>query len=162
MPRVYLSLGSNCRREASLAAALSRLEQAFGPLSVSPVYESEAADAPGAPYLNLVVSLETVLPVLPLKAKLRGIEALIGRERGRPDVVIDIDILLYGDACGDFEGLRLPRPELLERAYVLKPLADLAGQERHPLTGRCYADHWQSFTGSAVLHAAAWQGTHHA
>lgn len=151
MPRVYLGLGSNCRREPSLAAALDSLRQSFGAVISSPVYESMAVGEPGDPYLNLVVALETVMPVAALKAALRDIEAQIGRVRGRCDVIIDIDILLYGDFVGDVDGLQLPRAELLERAYVLKPLADLAGAERHPLTGMTYAEHWQSFAGPSVL-----------
>ncbi len=145
MARVYLGLGSNCRREDSLRSALARLRREFPDLRCSPVYESEAEDAIGGPYLNLAVALETRMPVAELKACLRGIEAALGRQRGQPAVVIDIDILLYEGLCGFHAGMELPRPELLRRAYVLKPLADLAGQERHPLTGLTFDEHWQGF-----------------
>lgn len=161
MPRVYLSLGSNCRREVSLRSALALLRQEFPGMCCSPVYESEAEGATGGPYLNLVVVLDTRLPVPELRTLLRDIEAGLGRERGRPEVVIDIDILLYEGLCGHFDGLELPRPELLQRAYVLKPLSDLAGDERHPLTGRTFADHWQSFIPSGRLHPVELPETGH-
>jgi 2-amino-4-hydroxy-6-hydroxymethyldihydropteridine diphosphokinase len=161
MPRVYLSLGSNCRREASLRSALALLRREFPGLDCSPVYESEAEGAPGGPYLNLVVGLESGLPVHDLKARLREMEAGLGRERGRPEVVIDIDILLVEGLCGSFDGLELPRPELLQRAYVLKPLSDLAGSERHPLTGRTFREHWRDFLPPARLHPVELPETGH-
>lgn len=162
MPRVYLSLGSNCRREASLAAALRLLRESFGTVACSPVYESDAEGAPGAPYLNLAASLETPLPLPALRQVLRDMEQTLGRERGRPEVVIDIDILLYGDLCGDFDGLTLPRPELLQRAYVLKPLADLAGQAVHPLTGCSFGEHWRRYAGVSALRAVTGPESPHA
>lgn len=161
MPRVYLSLGSNCRREASLRSALALLRREFPGLRCSPVYESEAEGAPGGPYLNLVVALETVLPVADLKALLRDMEARLGRVRGRPEVVIDIDIVCYEGLCGNFDGLELPRPELLQRAYVLKPLSDLAGSERHPLTGQTFSEHWRDFQPAGRLHPVEMPETGH-
>lgn len=148
MPRVYLGLGSNIDREAHIRAALKALEDAFGLLLVSPVYESESVGFAGSNFYNLVVGIDTDLPVGALSAQLRGIEDANGRVRGGPKFAprtLDIDILTYGNACGEIDGVQLPREEILRNAFVLRPLADIAPNDRHPETVRTFLDHWEAY-----------------
>lgn len=79
--RCWISLGSNLEREASIRGGVGRLRQAFGPLILSPVYETEAVGFDGSPFLNLVVGIKTPLRVGEVRAILRRIEAEHGRER---------------------------------------------------------------------------------
>lgn len=151
MPRVYLGLGSNIDREAHIRAALRALEDAFGLLLVSPVYESEAVGFAGSNFYNLVVGIDTGLPVGELSALLRGIEDANGRVRGGPKFAprtLDIDILTYGNACGEIDGVQLPRDEILKNAFVLRPLADIAPNDRHPETVRPFLEHWEAYDQS--------------
>jgi 2-amino-4-hydroxy-6-hydroxymethyldihydropteridine diphosphokinase len=73
---------------------------------------------------------------------------MAGRRRGpekfssRP---LDIDLLLYGSRVDPEPPLRLPRRDILEHGFVLRPLADVAPGLVHPLTGRTIAEHWQEF-----------------
>jgi 2-amino-4-hydroxy-6-hydroxymethyldihydropteridine diphosphokinase len=148
MPRVYLGLGSNIDRERHIRAALRALEEAFGLLLVSPVYESESVGFDGSNFYNLVVGIDTDLPVGELSTLLRGIEAANGRVRGGPRFAprtLDIDILTYGNACGEIDGVQLPRDEILKNAFVLRPLADIAPNDRHPETVRTFLDHWEAY-----------------
>lgn len=148
MPRVYLGLGSNIDRERHLRAALRELEERFGVLLISPVYESVAVGFEGDNFYNLVVGLDTDLSVGELSLLLRAIEDANGRVRGGPKFsarTLDIDILTYGNACGEIEGVQLPRDEVLKNAFVLRPLADIAGQDRHPETTRPFAEHWDAY-----------------
>lgn len=148
MPRVYLGLGSNIEREHHIRAALRALEAAFDLLLVSPVYESEAVGFAGSNFYNLVVGIDTELPVGELSAFLRGIEDANGRVRGGARFAprtLDIDILTYGNACGEIDGVQLPRDEILKNAFVLRPLADIAPNDRHPETTRPYAEHWEAY-----------------
>jgi 2-amino-4-hydroxy-6-hydroxymethyldihydropteridine diphosphokinase len=142
MTRVYLSLGSNIDRDHNIRSGLDALAAHFGPLILSPVYESAAVGFDGEPFLNLVVAMDTGLPVAELSAVLRAIEADHGRTRGEKKFAsrtLDIDILTYGDEVGLIDGIELPRDEILKHAFVLKPLADLAPTEQHPLLRRDYA-----------------------
>lgn len=151
MPRVYLGLGSNIDREKNLRGAVRALEEHFGDVLVSPVYESEAVGFEGDPFYNLVVAIDTDKPVGELAAELRAIEEAWGRDRLAPKFssrTLDIDILTWGNACGEIDGVSLPRDEILKHAFVLKPLADLAGNDRHPETVRPYAEHWEAFDHS--------------
>lgn len=151
MPRVYLSLGSNIDRDAHLRAALQELEERYGPLLISTVYESEAVGFAGDNFYNLVVGVDTDLAVGELATELRAIEAAHGRERGGPRFAprtLDIDILTYGNACGEIDGIHLPRDEILKNAFVLRPLADIAPNDRHPETVRPYAEHWEAYDHS--------------
>lgn len=148
MPRVYLSLGSNVDREVRIRAALRALEAKFGFLWISPVYESESVGFAGSLFYNLVVGIDTDMGVGELAATLRAIEDANGRVRGGPRFAprtLDIDILTYGNACGEIDGVRLPREEILQNAFVLRPLADLAPNDRHPETVRTFADHWEAY-----------------
>lgn len=148
MPRVYLGIGSNIDREKNIRGALRALEQRYGDIMVSPVYESAAVGFEGDPFYNLVVAIDTDKPVGALAAELRAIEEAWGRDRRSPKFssrTLDIDILTWGNACGEVDGVNLPRDEILKQAFVLKPLADLAGNDRHPETIRPYAEHWEAF-----------------
>lgn len=148
MASVYLGLGSNIERERYLTAGLDALQVLFGELALSPVYDSEAIGFEGQPFLNMVVGIETTLTVGELAAQLRHIEV----EHGRPVDArrysprqLDIDILTYDDLTGTVDGVELPRAEILENAFVLRPLADLAPDGIHPLTASSYAELWKKY-----------------
>ena len=151
MPRVWLSLGSNLDRERSLRGAVRALRAILGPLVLSSVYESAAVGFVGEPFLNLVAGAHTGLTPEDIQQRLRAIEDAHGRTRG-PDRfaprTLDIDLLTYGDAV--LPALRLPRDEILEQAFVLGPLAEVAPDERHPLDGRTYAALWAAFDRAAL------------
>ena len=143
MTRVYLSFGSNIDREHNIRSGLDALARHFPQLLLSPVYESSAVGFDGEAFLNLVVAIDTELSVGGLSAMLRAIEADHGRTRGEKKFAsrtLDIDILTYGDAVGVIDGVELPRDEILKHAFVLKPLADIAPEERHPLLQKNYAE----------------------
>ncbi len=145
---VWLSLGSNIEPRSHIPQALKELEEAFGKLTVSPVYESEAVGFQGDNFLNLVVGLRTSLGPQALMERLREIEALHGRKRdakGFNSRTLDIDLLTYADQIIDSDTLKLPRGEILEYAFVLLPLAEVAGNERHPVEGKTYQELWDSF-----------------
>jgi 2-amino-4-hydroxy-6-hydroxymethyldihydropteridine diphosphokinase len=152
MARVFLGLGSNIERERYMTAGLDALHGLFGELALSPVYDSPAIGFEGQPFLNMVVAVETELSVAALAARLRHIEV----EYGRPDNAtrfsprqLDIDILTYEDLVGDVEGVELPRGEILENAFVLRPLADLAPDAIHPVERRTYAQLWAEYDASS-------------
>ena len=139
--QVFLSLGSNIDREHNICSGLEALERAFSPLSISPVYESEAVGFDGDAFYNLVVGLKTPLSVGELAACLKEIEKDHGRVRGEKKFssrTLDIDILTYNDCVGEIEGVQLPRDEILKHAFVLKPLVDLAPDAMHPQTRASY------------------------
>jgi len=146
--RVYLGLGSNVDRERHIASALDALAEAFGELCISSVYESEAVGFDGDHFLNLVVGCNTALSVGALSACLRKIEDDNGRVRGGERFsarTLDIDILLYSDVAGTVDGIALPRAEILRNAFVLLPLAEIAGSEKHPIENKTYAELWRAY-----------------
>lgn len=148
MPRVWVSIGSNIDRERNIRAALSDLRESFGELVVSPVYETQAVGFEGDAFFNLVVGFDSPLAPRELHAKLREIETRHGRKRSGGKIsarTLDLDLLTYGDAVTDDGGKALPRDEILRYAFVLAPLADVAGAERHPALGETYRDLWQRF-----------------
>jgi len=148
---VYLGFGSNQAPERHFELGLAALRDHFGQVDLSPLHRSPAVGFDGADFLNAVARIDTHLSVGDLKQWLTELENRHGRDRDQPrysDRTLDIDILLYGQACGVVDGLTLPRDEILEQAYVLRPLAELAPDLVHPVTGRCMADHWADFEGA--------------
>ncbi len=160
MKTVYLSLGSNLGdREGNLREAVARLEgQGVHVERVSSVWETEPVEVRDQPwFLNLVVEGTTdVLPKM-LLARLRKIEAELGRKRTRPKGprTIDIDILLYGSAVIEAPGLTVPHPAMPERRFVLEPLAELAPELRHPITGRSVREMLAGVQDQRVIRRAA-------
>lgn len=143
MTVVYIGVGSNVERERNIVAGLDQLAALDPALRMSPVYESAAIGFRGDPFLNLIVALETALPVGELAKALHAIERANGHPGNLPkfsDRSLDLDILLYGELCGEIDGVRLPRGDILKCAYVLWPLADLVPDLCHPLNGRRYAE----------------------
>lgn len=152
MARVYVSIGSNIDRERNIAAALASLREQFGELQQSTVYETEAVGFEGDPFYNLVVGFDTALAPRELARLLRDIEDRHGRQRNGGKFsarTLDLDLLLYDDLVLDEPDLKLPRAEILEYAFVLRPLAEIAGQRRHPLSGFSFADLWGAFDPTA-------------
>jgi 2-amino-4-hydroxy-6-hydroxymethyldihydropteridine diphosphokinase len=152
LTRIYLGLGSNIDRQAHLCAGLEALDLFIRDMQCSPVFESAAVGIKSGPFFNLVVTGLTELPLLELDRRLKAIEADNGRyAQGRKGLPLDIDVLMYGDQVGDFEGLVLPRAEILRNAFVLWPLALLAPQVRHPGVQRTFAELWAQARIDQVL-----------
>jgi 2-amino-4-hydroxy-6-hydroxymethyldihydropteridine diphosphokinase len=151
MPEVFLSLGSNIDKEIHIPAALRDLEERFGPLTVSGLYENEPVGFQGPPFHNLVAAFHTGLPVRTVAAILAEIEARHGRTRegGKfASHTLDIDLLLYGDLILDEGRIRLPRDDITRCAFVLEPLAEIAPHKKHPVSGATYAKLWAGFDKS--------------
>lgn len=145
MTVVYLSIGSNVEPVRHVRDAVAELRADFGRLRLSPVYRNPAVGFQGDDFLNLVVGLETDLPPRDLSERLRAMEEAHGRRRGGPKFssrTLDIDILTYGNDVLRDGRLVIPRDEILRYAFVLRPLADIAGSERHPETGQRYDALW--------------------
>jgi 2-amino-4-hydroxy-6-hydroxymethyldihydropteridine diphosphokinase len=150
--RVYVSLGSNSDREARICQAVSALREQFGAIELSPVYDSAAVGFDGSDFLNLVAGVDTNLEVEAVAVMFRAIEDQLGRDRTQPKFAsrpIDLDILTYDNLILEVPGIRIPRPEILENAFVLKPLQDIAPQSLHPVNGQSYAELWQRMAPSA-------------
>ena len=148
MALVYLSLGSNIQRYKHIAAALDALAENFGDLQISSVYESESVGFEGDSFLNLVVGIHSSLSVGEISGILKSIEDQNGRDRSGPRFgprSLDIDILTVDNLSGEIDGIELPRDEVLKNAFVLLPLAEIAPQQVHPVTGQSYFQHWQGF-----------------
>ena len=139
MPEIFIGAGSNADPERRLRLAVAELRRRFGALRCSSVYRSKAVGAPAADYSNLVIALRTDCGVDALREELRAIEALAGRTRTDAAVcALDLDLLLYGARVD--AARRLPRPGLLGLPFVVVPLAELAPELAHPLTGELPAD----------------------
>jgi len=135
--RIYLSLGANLGdRDANLQAAITALPEAGVKVRrISSVYETEPVDYIDQPwFLNCVVEGETELEALPLLGRLREIETRMGskKEFAKGPRLLDIDILLYGGETIDTPDLHVPHPRMLQRKFVLMPLAEIAPELKHP------------------------------
>jgi 2-amino-4-hydroxy-6-hydroxymethyldihydropteridine diphosphokinase len=137
----YLALGSNIGdREANLRDAVRRMEsEGIRVVARSSLYETvpqELLDQPS--FLNAVVEVETDLFPMQLLARVQQIERAMGRRRVTPKGPrnIDIDILFYGRAVIGTAELEVPHPRIAQRRFVLEPLAEIAPDFRHPVTGK--------------------------
>jgi len=147
MVTAFLGLGSNLgNRLALLQSGRERLTAAQGVAleKCSSLYETAAAGCPpgSPPFLNAVLRVCTSLPARKLLELCLAIEAGAGRRRSTPNAprTLDIDLLLYGAAVIDEPGLQVPHPRLLQRAFVMAPLLEVAPTLEHPVLGRPLAE----------------------
>lgn len=141
MNKAYLLTGGNLgNREQNLSQARDLISRHCGRLAgVSAIYETAAWGKTDQPaFLNQVLALETTLAPRELLAALLAIEAEIGRVRSEKYAprLIDIDILLFNDLHYHDEHLDIPHPRLPQRRFVLTPLAEIAGEQLHPVLHR--------------------------
>ena len=129
---VYLGLGSNQGdRYGQLLAALGLLEAQLGDLDHSSVYQSPpwgVLDQPS--FLNCCCRGRWSGSASELLERVKAIEAQLGRRPTRRwgERLIDIDILILGDAVVDTPDLQIPHPQMPRRRFVCQPLADLCPQ----------------------------------
>jgi 2-amino-4-hydroxy-6-hydroxymethyldihydropteridine diphosphokinase len=139
--QAYLSLGSNLGdRYDNLAQALRLLPGSGLTIRrVSSVYETEPQEMTAQPwFLNLIAEVETTLSPRELLRRCLEAEQAMGRSRDVPKGprTIDIDLVLYGNLVLDNPGLVIPHPRMVQRRFVLEPLAELAPDFKHPTLGR--------------------------
>ncbi len=149
--QVFISIGSNIDPKMHFRQCLAELRTQFGSLQCSTVYRTAAVGFIGADFLNAVVGFETCLSAPAIIEQLRSLETQHGRVRTaekfspRP---LDLDLLLYGEGWIDPQ-LYLPHPDILRYAFVLKPLAEIAGEVIHPQQRVSIATLWQRFEQDA-------------
>lgn len=154
----YLGVGSNIDAEANLRAGMKALRDRFALLRLSRVYQNPAVGFVGEDFYNLAVKIRTDLDVWSLLPELRHIEERCGRDRAAPkhsDRTLDIDLLMYGDMNCDEPGLCLPRPDICRHAFVLGPLAEVAGDKVHGAAGKTIGQLWQEFASDHRLRPVA-------
>lgn len=152
---VYLSIGSNHEAGKNLQQAIDLLAEKTDIIAVSSIYETApvGTDNP-ASYFNAAVILQTELESTELKKTvLRPIEAQLGRERGEgvTAVAIDLDISLFDDAVMQLGKRQIPDPDILTRAYVAIPLAEVAPEYLHPIEKRMLAEIVKAFEGQGGI-----------
>jgi 2-amino-4-hydroxy-6-hydroxymethyldihydropteridine diphosphokinase len=135
----FISLGSNIEPEKNLIFGTRRLADLGKLIAVSTVYENPAlGPTPQPDFLNAAALVETNHPAEIIRLHLRSIEADSGRVR-TPDKyaprTLDLDLCLLGKQITEGPDLTLPDPDLLTRAHLAVPLADLAPSFLHPVTG---------------------------
>ena len=144
MAEVFIALGSNLGdREANLREAQAAIAAAVAILARSSVHETRpqyVVDQP--PFLNMVLRGTTSLEPEALLSFLQNIEKNLGRKPSRRfgPRLIDLDILYHGDKISNDQHLVLPHPRIAERDFVLLPMAEIAPERRHPVTGKTTAE----------------------
>lgn len=135
--RAFVAIGANLGdAQATVRQAMNDLDTVSGTRVVarSSLYRSAPVDATGPDFINAVVALDTTLAPQALLAELHRLEGGAGRERPYRNAprTLDLDLLRHGDAAIESEGLRLPHPRMMQRAFVLLPLAEIAPDQVTP------------------------------
>lgn len=154
MIHVVLALGSNIDREKNICFAVKQIEERYGQVELSPIYETASIGFDGPAFLNLVLGFKSSATLSDIRDKLRNIESAAGRIRGKQSFDnrhLDIDVVLFGDKNLRPDGLNIPRKEIEKYAYVLKPLSDLYPTMTHPISGAKFKQMWLDFDNTEKI-----------
>ena len=146
MAQVFIGMGSSINKLESIHSGIAALQAEFGQLRISTLYESEAVGFAGENFYNLVVELNTDLTAEALISRLKAIEIEHGRAENTIKFAprtLDLDLLLYEQQVD--QKINLPRAEITENAFVLKPLAELAPRLKHPVLQKTYQTLWENY-----------------
>jgi 2-amino-4-hydroxy-6-hydroxymethyldihydropteridine diphosphokinase len=134
--KIFVGIGSNIDREKNIKSCITILKDIYGDILISPVYETEAMGFNGPNFYNLVSCFETKESVYDLKSVLNEIENSHGRHASETKFssrTLDIDILYYDNLILSDDKIQIPRKEICEYDFVLKPLVDLVPDFIHPI-----------------------------
>ena len=136
MHQVFVSIGSNINPKENIEIAKGFLNKLFD-CKYSSLYNTNAEGFEGNKFINCVVGFETNLLVSELQKHLKKIELKMGRtedQKGMSNRVIDLDIILYGDHILEEDNFDIPSKDIEDYLFVLEPLAEIAGELRHPVS----------------------------
>lgn len=160
MARVYVSIGSNIDKEKNIPSSVRALQKNFAPLHISSVYETKAVGFDGGDFHNLVAGFDTQCSPQEINQILKQIEAGHGRTRGKEQFesrTLDLDQLLYGDLVMQVDSVHLPHPDILRYNFVLKPLAELAGNVVHPKERQTITELWETSAENGEMKMVAYE-----
>ena len=160
MARVYISIGSNIDKKDNIPSSVQALRERFGRLDISNVYETKAVGFEGDDFHNLVVGFDTEYSPVEISLILKQIEASHHRTRAKEQFesrTLDLDQLLYGSLVLKIGDINLPHPDILRYNFVLKPLAELAGDVLHPKEAKTILELWQQNEGGEDIKQAGYE-----
>lgn len=144
----FISIGSNIDKEIYVPLSIIALKKQFGSIILSSLYETEAVGFEGDTFHNLIVQFDSNLDVKEIAKLLRKIELDNGRTRDSRKYAartLDLDLILYGDLIISDGRLQIPRDEIEKYAFVLEPLAEVAPDLLHPISGISYMQLWNNY-----------------
>lgn len=144
----YISIGSNIDKEIHIPSSLNALKKLFDNIDISSIYETAPVGFSGENFHNLIVKFDSDLEARQVAKLLRQIELDHGRARGCQKFsarTLDLDLILYGDQIINDGRLQIPRDEIGLYAFVLEPLAEIAGEQQHPVSHETYESMWNLF-----------------
>ena len=136
MHQVFVSIGSNINPKENIKIAKGFLNKLFD-CKYSNLYNTKAEGFEGNDFINCVVGFETNLLATELQKHLKKIELKMGRtenQKGMSNRVIDLDMILYGDNVFQEDDTDIPSKDIEDYLFVLEPLAEIAGELRHPVS----------------------------
>ena len=144
--QVYLSAGSNIAPEKHLRLACRELAASYGELELSAVYRNPAEGFEGDEFLNMVIGFRTDASPEQIIERLEGIHQQAERQRNEnrfSSRTLDLDLLLYGSVVK--RQLKLPHDDIEKYSFVAKPLAEIAPDRMHPVSGLTMREIWDNF-----------------